>query len=200
MTYKSSNSMPSHSTRRTSTRARPSLSSPSSSAPPSNYSSSTQHVPSTRDYITSSPAFEINQTVNITVEISSSSTPAYNGYDVRNYAPPVTTTCYSTEPSSSSASTSSYQYSIYESISNFPDYSFNPPSRADTTTSSSSSPSSPPPPLQEYTPSASSAASANYSYCASEGYTSEHYGSQSEYLGSQPQGQWLCLSFSEDLY
>jgi len=197
MTYKSSNSVPSHSTRRTSTRTRPSLPSPSSSAPPSNYSSSTQHVPSTRDCITSSPAFGINQTVNITVEISSSSAPAYNGYDVRNYAPPVTTTCYSTEPSSSSssspsASTSSYQYSMYESISNFPDYSFNPPSPADATTSSSSSPPSPPP-LQEYTPSTSSATSENYSYYPSEGYASEHYGSQSEYLGNQPQGQWLCL-------
>jgi len=197
MTYKSSNLMPSHSARRTSARTRPSLPSPSSTAPPSNYFPSTHHVPSTQECITSSPAFGINRTVNITVEVSSSSTPAYNGYDVRNYAPPVTTTCYSTEPSSS-ASTSSYQYSMYEPISNFPDYSSNPPSPVDTTTSSSLSPSSLP--LQEHTPSTSSATSANYSYYASEGYISDHYGSQSESLGNHPQGQWLCLSFSEDTY
>jgi len=97
-----------------------------------------------------------------------------------NYALPVTTTCYSTEPSSS-ASTSSYRYSMYESISDFPSHSFNPPSSAGTTTTSSSSP-----PLQGYTPSTSSAASANYSH-DSEGYASEWYGSQSEYPDSQPQ-------------
>jgi len=195
MAHKSLNSMPSHSARRTNTRTRPSLSSPSSSAPPSSYSSSTQHVPSAQEYITSGPAFGINRTVNITVEVSSSSTPAYNGYDVRNYAPPVTTTCYSTEPSSS---TSSYEYSMYEPISNFPDYSSNPPSPVDAITSSSPSP--PSLPLQEHTPSTSSAASTDYSYYASEGYASDHHGSQSEYLGNHSQGQYLCLPFSEDIY
>jgi len=184
MAHKSLNSTPSHSARRTSTRTRPSLSSPSSSAPPSSYSSSTQHVPSAQEHITSGPAFGINRTVNITVEVSSSSTPAYNGYDVRNYAPPVTTTCYSTELSSS---TSSYEYSMYEPISNFPDYSSNPPSPVDATTSSSLSP--PSLPLQEHTPSTSSAASADYSYYASEGYASDHHGSHSEYLGNHSQGQ-----------
>ena len=187
MAYKSLNSMPSNSARRTSTRARPSLSSPSSSAPPSSYSSSTQHVPSTQEYITSGPTFGINRTVNITVEVSSLSAPAYNGYDVRNYTPPVTTTCYSTEPSSSSASTSSYEYSMYEPISNFPNYSPNPPSPVDTTTPSSLSP--PSLPLQEHTPSTAGAASADYSYYASEGYASDHHGSQSEYLDNHPQGQ-----------
>lgn len=163
MTYKSPNPMPSHSTRRTGTRASlhhhrpPSPPPPSPSAPPRNYSLRLQNPPSTPDYIASSPPLEINQAVNITVEVTSSSATAYNGYDVRNYALPVTTTCYSTEPSSS-ASTSSYQYNMYESISDFPNHSFNPPSYAGTITTSSSSS-----PLQGHTPSTSSAASANYS-------------------------------------
>ncbi|CAZ81265.1 unnamed protein product [Tuber melanosporum] len=180
MTHKSSHSMASHSARRPGTRTRPSSSPPPSpSTPPSNYSLSIQHAPSTQGYITSGPPFEISRTVNITVEVSSSSsTPAYNGYDVRNY-PPVTTTCYSTEPSSPSASVSSYQYGMYESISSFPDYS-NPPSSADTTAPPSS-------PFQGYTPSTSSAASTNYSYYASGGYAPEHCGSQSEYSGNQSQ-------------
>ncbi|KAG0636690.1 hypothetical protein HOY80DRAFT_334509 [Tuber brumale] len=181
MTYRSSHSVTSHSARRPGTRTRPSSSPPPSpSTPPRSYSLSIQHAPFAQDYITSGPAFEISRTVNITVEVSSSSAPAYNGYDVRNYVPPVTTTtCYSTEPSSSSVSASSYQYGMYESISNFPDYS-NPPSSADTTAPPSS-------PFQGYTPSTSSAASANYSYYASGGYAPDDYGSQSEYSDNQSQ-------------
>ncbi|PWW76460.1 hypothetical protein C7212DRAFT_21516, partial [Tuber magnatum] len=187
MTYKPSNPMPLNSARRPGTRTSPHHHHPSSpslpppDAPPSNHSLFIPYPPSTQDYIASGPAFEINQTVNITVEVTSSSAPAYDGYDVRRYTTPVTTTCYSNEPTSS-ASTGSHQYSMCESISNFSNYPFSPPPSAGTATSSSSSS-----PLQGHTPSTSSAASANYSHHASEGHASVQYRSQSEYSDSQPQ-------------